>query len=67
MAGAQRYNRKGGKPVDPIYGCVSTGSLWQFLRLSDTTVTIDLTEYTITQVDKLLGILTAIVGPPPAA
>jgi hypothetical protein len=62
MVGVQRYNRREGREADPVYGCVSTGSLWQFLTLSGTTVTIDLTEYTITQVDRILGILTHIVG-----
>lgn len=65
LAGLQRFNRREGTPTDPVYGCVTTGSLWKFLRLSGTEVAVDLTEYTITQVDKLLGILTHIAGPPP--
>jgi hypothetical protein len=67
LVGLQRFNRREGTPADPVYGCVTTGSLWKFLRLSGTTVTVDLTEYTITQVDRILGILTHIAGPPPAA
>jgi hypothetical protein len=68
MVGAQRYNRRHNAPTDPMYGCVTTGSLWRFLRLSGTTVTLDQTEYMITQVDHLLGILTHMVGPvPPSA
>jgi hypothetical protein len=58
MVGAQRYNRRDGHPVDPLYGCVTTGSLWRFLRLSDTTVTVDRIEYTLDRVEKILGILT---------
>jgi hypothetical protein len=65
VVGAQRFNRREGHPIDPVYGCVTTGSLWRFLRLSGSVVTLDLTEYTLTQVDKLLGILTYIVGPVP--
>jgi hypothetical protein len=67
MVGAQRYNQRHNAPVDPVYGCVTTGSLWKFLRLSGGAVTIDLTEYALTQVDRILGILTHAVGPPPAA
>jgi hypothetical protein len=68
MVGIQRFNRRMGNPTDPTFGCVTTGSNWKFLRLSDSTLTIDQTEYTIQQVDRLLGILTYMVGPvPPSA
>jgi hypothetical protein len=63
--GVQRFNAREGTPLDPVYGCITTGSLWKFLRLSGTTVTFDLAEYTITQLDRILGILTYIVGPVP--
>ncbi len=65
MVGAQRFNLRAGTPTDPIYGCVTTGSNWKFLRLSGTRLTQDLTEYTITQVDRILGILTHMIGPVP--
>ena len=67
MVGAQRVNRRANAADETIYGCVTTGSVWRFLRLAQATVTLDLTEYTIAQVDQLLGILTLILGPPPAA
>ena len=63
MVGVQRFNRQRGAPIDPVYGCSTTGSLWRFLSLSGTTVTIDLTEYAIRDVGKLLGILTHMIGP----
>lgn len=63
MVGMKRFNMFAGKPIDPVYGCVTTGSLWKFLRLSGHEVTIDASEYHISQVDKLLGILTHIVQP----
>jgi hypothetical protein len=63
MVGVRRYNEREGTPIDPIYGCVTTGSLWRFLRLDGNEVTLDLTEYTLDKVDKLLGILTHIAGP----
>lgn len=67
MVGAQRFNARAGTPTDPIYGATTTGSSWRFLRLSGTTVTLDLVEYGIGQADKLLGILMHMVGPPPAS
>ena len=66
MVGVQRFNRRDGREVDPVYGCSTTGSQWRFLALSGTTVTLDLAEYSIHDVDKLLGILTHMIGPPAA-
>ncbi len=67
MAGAQRFNRREGNGIESVYGAVTTGSLWRFLHLGGPVVTFDLVEYTIAQVDRLLGILTSIVGPAPGA
>lgn len=66
MVGADRFNRREGRPIESIYGCVTTGSLWRFLRLTGTTVTLDQTDYTITQVENLIGIFLYLIGPPPA-
>lgn len=44
-------------PVPTIYGAVTTGNIWKFLRLQDTQVEIDLTEYLINQLGLVLGIL----------
>jgi hypothetical protein len=67
MLGSLRFNRREGNAIETTYGASTTGSTWRFLRLRDTTVTFDLAEYTISQVDRLLGILTHIVGPVPGA
>jgi hypothetical protein len=66
MVGAQRFNARSHQHIDPIYGCVTTGTAWKFLRLSGTTLTTDMPEYTLQDVNHLLGILTSIVGPVPA-
>jgi hypothetical protein len=65
LVGAQRYNQRHNTPIDPLYGCVTTGTNWKFLRLAGTGLTQDLTEYTLTQVDRILGILVHMVGPIP--
>ncbi len=67
MVGAQRFNRREGNGIESVYGVVTTGNLWRFLRLSGAVLTFDLMEYAFTQVDRLLGILTHIVGPAPGA
>jgi len=66
MVGAQRYNRRHNVSADPIYGCVTTGSVWRFVRLNGVVITLGLREYGISEVDRLLGIFVSIVGPPPA-
>jgi hypothetical protein len=57
MVAAQRFNQLREKPLPVIYGCVSSGILWRFLKLEGTVVTIDLTDYGITPVDRILGYL----------
>jgi hypothetical protein len=62
MVALQRFNQKANKPSDPVYGCVTTGSLWRFLRLSDKRLEIDLDEYHLGQVDRILGVLLHCCG-----
>ena len=40
-----------------MYWTVTSGSVWKFLQLADNTVYIDLEEYHINSVGKILGIL----------
>ncbi|WP_020472891.1 hypothetical protein [Zavarzinella formosa] len=62
MVAAQRFNLRAGRPIDPIYGCVTTGTFWRFLRLRGTELDIDLTEYPISQPDRILGVLLHCCG-----
>ncbi len=62
MVAAQRFNQKAGKPIDPIYGCVTTGSIWRFLRLTGQHLDIDIDEYGISQSDRILGVLLHCCG-----
>ncbi|BAZ16628.1 hypothetical protein NIES4071_85060 [Calothrix sp. NIES-4071] len=57
MVGAQIFNARKGAEQKIIYGAVSTGTNWKFLTLEGNLVKIDLTEYFINQIDKILGIL----------
>ena len=40
---------------------MTTGSTWKFLKLEGTAVTLDIREYYIDDVGKILGILQAII------
>lgn len=57
MIAAQRFNQAKAQTVRTIYGCVSSGTLWRFLKLEGNTVTIDLTDYPLPPVDQILGFL----------
>jgi hypothetical protein len=57
MVAAQRFNQADGQDVVNIYGSVTTGTQWQFLKLTGQEVSIDVTEYPLMPVDNVLGIL----------
>ncbi|MEB3338742.1 MAG: hypothetical protein VKJ46_14830 [Leptolyngbyaceae bacterium] len=57
MFAAKLFNDKEDNEIPVIYGAVTTGNIWKFLRLKNTLVEIDLTEYFIGQLGKILGIL----------
>lgn len=54
---AQRFNEGRGHPLPRLYGAVTSGTDWRFLQLDGTAVTLDLREYPITELDRILGIL----------
>jgi hypothetical protein len=56
MVAAQQFNRAGGQEVSTIYGSVTTGTQWQFLKLTGQDLTIDVTEYPLNPIDQILGI-----------
>lgn len=57
MIAAQIFNQRKGNDIRQILGVVTTGSSWKFMRLEGTTIEVDLNEYFLNQVGKLLGIL----------
>ncbi len=67
MVAAQRFNAKRNPQIDTIYGAVSNGSEWKFLRLRGNSLEFDLTDFRHNDPDRLLGILLHITGITPAA
>lgn len=67
MVAAQRFNAKRNPQIDTVYGAVSNGSEWRFLRLHGTALEFDLTDYRHNDPDRILGILLHITGITPAA
>jgi hypothetical protein len=62
MVAAQQFNLEGKTSVTTIYGTVTSGTVWIFLKLDGQTVTIDLTEYSVDPIEQLLGFLVWMVG-----
>ncbi len=56
MVAARLFNDRQGFS-QAIYGAVSTGTLWKFMKLEDQILKIDRSEYFITQLEQILGIL----------
>ena len=61
MVAAQQFNHGRNTTMEAIYGVVTTGSAWKFLRLTVTSVVVDATEYHISQVEQIVGILVAMI------
>ncbi len=61
MYAAQIFNQQSAAPIDAVFGVVTTGSAWKFLRLQQAVVTLDVKEYYIDNAGKILGVLTHIV------
>ena len=57
MVAAQIFNQQANSEIKTIYGAVTTGSIWQFLKLEEQILSIDLSEYYLKDVNKILGIL----------
>lgn len=58
MVAAQIFNQRNGEAIESIYGAVTTGTDWKFLKLIDKTIWIDKRDYFINEVSQILGILT---------
>ncbi|AMV29518.1 hypothetical protein VT84_34305 [Gemmata sp. SH-PL17] len=67
MVAALRFNRTRTPEITTVYGCVTDGEGWKFLRLTGTTLEIDTAEYLIAEPDRILGVVLNFVGLAPAA
>ena len=62
MVASQRFNTEKGNDIPCIYGASTTGIEWQFLKLEEKHLHIDMASYTIERCDRLLGILASMVA-----
>lgn len=57
MLAAQIFNLQESNDIKIIFGAVTTGDIWKFLKLEGSNLFIDLTNYYIKEINKILGIL----------
>ena len=61
MVAAQLFNQKEGGQLKQVYGVVTSGNIWRFLKITQQEVHIDLQDYYIEHVEKILGVLIAMM------
>ena len=61
MVGAKFFNERNGAPLEYIYGCVTTGNEWKFLRLNKD-LTIDSRVYYLNELGELLAVFQNIIS-----
>ncbi|MFB2936130.1 hypothetical protein ACE1B6_12830 [Aerosakkonemataceae cyanobacterium BLCC-F154] len=57
MVAAQIFNQRQNEKNESIYGSVTTGTNWKFMRLVDKVVEIEPNEYFLSNIGKIMGIL----------
>ncbi len=62
MYAAQLLNKKDNAGIDCIYGCVTTGDVWLFMKLCEKELFIDDKKYYINEPDKILGVFQTIIN-----
>lgn len=62
MLGAQLFNEREGNEIKTISGVVTSGTIWRFLKLEDKVIYVDVMEYYIKDVKKILGILLSAIN-----
>lgn len=61
MVGAQLFNKQEANNIEVIYGCVTTGEDWQFLKLEGKLIMMDITRYYLSELQKVLWIFQHII------
>jgi hypothetical protein len=62
MYASMIYNEQKGKPTPYVYGCAVTGGEWKFLKLEKDKITLDIKNYYLNELPKILGIFHQILN-----
>lgn len=61
LVGAKVFNEKKGVNISTLYGCVTTGDDWVFMRLRDNKLVIDTRKYYLVEIGELLALFVDII------
>ena len=61
MYAAQLFNKQKGRPLESIYGAVTSGTNWRFLRLRASLAEVDTVEYSLDDLAQVLGIFLSMM------
>jgi hypothetical protein len=62
MVGAQTFNEAAGEGYRPVFGCVSSGEVWQFLRLDGNLALLHTHRYLAPELGLILAVFREIVA-----
>jgi hypothetical protein len=57
MIAAQRFNQSKGRSAPVIFGIITSGTQWRFMKLEGSQITLDLQDYSLQPIEELLAIL----------
>lgn len=60
MVAIQLFNEKDGSPIAAVHGAVTSGSNWRFLKLEGTDLFLDVKEYFLDDLARILAILVRV-------
>ena len=63
LVAAQIVNERAGLPIGTLYGGITTGDDWKFLRLQGKVATVDGDIYYLDNLEKIVGILVSMLAP----
>ncbi len=61
MLGTKLFNEQKNTPVSVVYGCVTTGNDWKFLKLFDNQIFIDKRTYYFNEIEEILAVFQHII------
>ncbi|RRR67173.1 MAG: hypothetical protein EI684_19405 [Candidatus Viridilinea halotolerans] len=64
LVAAQRFNERENTGITRVYGVVTTGNIWRFLKLDGTLLYVDQVEYYVDRVGAILAILNRMACEP---
>lgn len=60
MVGAQRFNKTEETGISTVFGCITTGEVWLFLKLQDNALLINKERFYLNDIGKILGVFKQI-------